>query len=183
MKHEGNDSKWNRKAVCLSSKLLITAQLSAEPPGGVRVMEVPRSPGSSSGGPQPRHPPPSTLSCPGGGAPSTLLPAQQPGVVGLGAGGAGGQRSAPSMPPACSSVRLSWFTQMAVSASGHLTVMDFRQVINFHEVAFIVLARMASSPAMSLYWDSAGSDYFQIVVFFVVNALFPRQPAGVLLFK
>lgn len=72
---------------------------------------------------------------------------------------------------------------MAVSARGHLTVMDFRQVINFHEVAFIVLAHMASPPATSLYWDSAGSDYFQIVVFFVVNALFPRQPAGVLLFK
>lgn len=54
---------------------------------------------------------------------------------------------------------------MAVSARGHLTVMDFRQVINFHEVAFIVLAHMASPPAMSLYWDSAGSDYFQIAVF------------------
>lgn len=87
------------------------------------------------------------------------------GVVGLGAGGAGGQRSAPSMPPACSSVQLSWCTQMAVSACGHLTVMDFRQVINFHEVAFIVLAHMASPPATSLYWDSAGSDYFQIAVF------------------
>lgn len=161
MKHEGNDSKWNRKAVCLNSKLLITAQRSAEPPAGVRVVEVP----SSSGGPQPQHPPLSTQSRPGGGAPSTLLPAQQLGVVGLGAGGAGGQRSAPSVPPACSSVQLSWCTQMAVSARGHLTVMDFRQVINFHEVAFIVLAHMASPPATSLYWDSAGSDYFQIAVF------------------
>lgn len=152
MKHEGNDSKWNRKAVCLNSKLLITAQRSAEPPAGVRVVEVPRSPGSSSGGPQPRHPPH-----------GTHLPA--PGPVPARGGGAGGQCSAPSVPPACSSVRLSWCTQMAVSVSGHLTVMDFRQVINFHEVAFIVLAHMASPPATSLYWDSAGSDYFQIAVF------------------